>query len=111
METYKKFSIKLPSEINGIRYRIATFEDHVKIIDFYFDIFLKDEPATKSRGGYVIRPIGIINLIKEILYQNATVISEDTETNELVGINTNYIFYRSVHIILPQGRIKTFFLT
>ena len=81
-------------EINGIRYRLATSADHIKIIDFYFDIFLKDEPATKSRGGYITRPIGIVNLVERILYQDLSIIAEDIETNNLVGINTNCLFIR-----------------
>ena len=43
--------MEITREINGIKYRMATLEDHPKLIDFFFDIYLKDEPATKSRGG------------------------------------------------------------
>ena len=83
-------------EINGIKFRMATLEDHPKLIDFFFDIYLKDEPATKSRGGYLIRPLGIVNLVQNILYQNLSIIAEDIETGDVVGINTNCLLKRSV---------------
>ena len=83
-------------EINGIKFRMATLEDHPKLIDFFFDIYLKDEPATKSRGGYLIRPLGIVNLVQNILYQNLSIIAEDIETGDVVGINTNCLFKRYV---------------
>ena len=83
-------------EINGVRYRLANYNDHYKIINFYFDVFLKGEPATSSRGGYVTRPLGLVYLIQGILEQYLTIIAEDVHTNLLIGVNTNVLFKRYV---------------
>ena len=84
-------------EINGVRYRLANYNDHYKIINFYFDVFLKGEPATLSRGGYVTRPFGLVYLVQGILEQYLTIIAEDVYTNLLIGVNTNVLFKRYVH--------------
>ena len=47
-------------------------------------------------GGYLIRPLGIVNLVQNILYQNLSIIAQDIETGEVVGINTNCLLKRSV---------------
>ena len=83
--------------INGVRYRLANYSDHYKIINFYFDVFLKGEPATLSRGGYITRPLGLVYLVQGILEQYLTIIAEDVYTNLLIGVNTNVLFKRYVN--------------
>ena len=54
--------------------------------------FLSDEPATQSRGGYLTRPPGLVDLFYSILYQGVSVLAEYGE--KVVGISTHFIYQR-----------------
>ena len=54
--------------------------------------FLSDEPATQSRGGYLTRPPGLVDLFYSILNQGISVLAEYGET--VVGISTHFIYQR-----------------
>ncbi len=101
---------------SGISYRLAEAKDYSTLVDFYFDIFLKgklsdfylksdlivikkyfmmiDEPAIKSRGGYLTRPLGVVDLIYGIVAQNISYIAEDTMRHKIVGISTHLVYKR-----------------
>ena len=54
--------------------------------------FLSDEPATQSRGGYLTRPPGLVDLFYSILNQGVSVLAEYGE--KVVGISTHFIYQR-----------------
>lgn len=113
----------MPSDIEGnIKYRIASEADYAKMANFYFEVFLKgisifyrfskqfyvpinwkyfqpvkncfpDEPATQSRGGYLTRPAGLVDLLYSILQQNISVVAEN-EDDKIVGMSTHFIFQK-----------------
>ena len=46
--------------LNELKYTIITKEYVQQAVDFFFEVFLKDEPSTKSFGGYSYRHKGKI---------------------------------------------------
>ena len=56
------------------------------------NVNFSDEPATLSRGGYLTRPPGLVELFYSIIHQGISVLAEDGE--KIVGISTHFIFQR-----------------
>ena len=84
---------KMLLQKEGITYRQVLNKDFEAAIDFYFDVFLKDEPATQSRGGYIMRPCGLVDILYVILQECVCIMAEDTN-GTMVGLATNCLFIK-----------------
>lgn len=88
-----KHQIQHKEVINGITYQTLTEEYINDVVDFYFDVFLKDEPTTVAAGGYQDRDPNIIKQVKEIIDDGVSIIAlHDTE---LVGMMVSHTVDKS----------------
>jgi len=106
-----KHNIQHNEVINGILYKNLTEEYRLAIIDFYFDVFLKDEPTTVAAGGYTTRDPNIIKQIEDIIDDGLSVIALDPDKdNKLIGmmishaVDKDQVDPRSSH----EENLKTF---
>lgn len=88
-----RFDIDYEVEEDGIIYRaVRNDEDAAKTRDFYLDIFLKNEPATKSCGGYAQRHPGMVKQIDEYIADGVSIIAVDPNRDGfVVGIRTGFV--------------------
>ena len=84
---------KMLLQKEGITYRQVLSRDWDKAVDFYFNVFLKDEPATQSRGGYSSRPYGLVDVLYAILQECVCIMAEDS-SGTMVGLATNCLFIK-----------------
>lgn len=88
-----KHKIEHKEIINGITYQTLTEEYIDEVVDFYFDVFLKDEPTTIAAGGYHDRDANIIKQVGEIIDDGVSIIA--LHGTELVGMMVSHTVSKS----------------
>ncbi len=82
-----KHTIEHHEVIDGILYTNLTHEYIKEVIDFYFDVFLNDEPSAKSMGGVNSRDPMMIRQLKDFIEDGLSLIAIDVSRNKkLIGI-------------------------
>ena len=91
--TVNMLRFEYPSKQLLLRSPNAT--EYPEILKHYFEYFLKDEPGSKSRGGY---PRGIPLKVKEDiikhLNENLSLVAVDSTNDQICGFAINYCIPR-----------------
>ena len=73
--------------IDGFKYCVINEDYFQHAVDFFFEVFLKDEPTHKSFGGYDYRHPKILKQVEEVISDGVSIMTLDTnQNNKLVGI-------------------------
>lgn len=88
-----KHQVNYKVELDGITYQNLTEDYEKEIHDFYWDVFLKDEPTTVAAGGYKERHPNIVKQVEEIIQDGVSLIALDG--HNLIGMMLSHTVHRN----------------
>ena len=81
--------------IDGFKYCLINDAYFQASVDFFFEVFLKDEPTSQSFGGYNYRHPLILKQVENVISDGVSLMALDTTQNDkLVGIRLAYTVTR-----------------
>mgnify|MGYP001401295727 CR=1 FL=1 len=81
--------------IDGFKYCLINEAYFQASVDFFFEVFLKDEPTSQSFGGYNYRHPLILKQVENVISDGVSLMALDTTQNDkLVGIRLAYTVTR-----------------
>ena len=63
------------------------------MIDFFFEVFLKDEPIAKHTQGWKNRNPSVVNMVKEVISDGVSLMAIDSN-GKLAGIRISFTVHR-----------------
>ena len=90
-----KHQISHEEIIDGFKYCVINEDYAQQAVDFFFEVFLKDEPTSQSFGGYDYRHPKILKQVEDVISDGVSLMALDTNQNDkLVGIRLAYTITR-----------------
>ena len=97
--------------IDGFKYCVINEDYFQHAVDFFFEVYLKDEPTRQSFGGYDYRHPKILKEVEDVISDGVSIMTLDTnQNNKLVGIRLAYTVTRYFLHILSSYSLELFIL-
>ena len=78
--------------IDGLTHTLIGPDHLAKAVDFFFDVFLADEPATKKAGG-IDRHKSVVELIESVIKDGVSIMVLD-KNGKMIAIRLSFTVTR-----------------
>ena len=79
--------------IDGLTHTLIGPEHMAKAVDFFFDVFLVDEPATKNAGGNKGRHTSVVELVESVVKDGVSIMVLD-KNGKMIAMRLSFTVTR-----------------